>query len=118
MAKSLGSPFWLLVVWLAVGAMSLIGALCFGELDQIIAYFFFVVLLFLGLTVAGLAVIRRHPGRAAATILTPGYPATPVEFLALVAVMLVLLAASNPRRALLGCVVVAAGWPVYSWIRK
>ncbi|MGA9181640.1 MAG: amino acid permease, partial [Candidatus Acidiferrales bacterium] len=32
MAKSLGSPFWLLVVWLAVGAMSLSGALCFGEL--------------------------------------------------------------------------------------
>src|SRR5271170_1750396 len=32
MAKSLASPFWLLVVWLAVGAMTLSGALCFGEL--------------------------------------------------------------------------------------
>src|ERR1700722_12305784 len=32
MAKSLGSPFWLLVVWLAVGAMTLSGALCYGEL--------------------------------------------------------------------------------------
>jgi basic amino acid/polyamine antiporter, APA family len=32
MAKSLGSPFWLLVVWLIVGAMTLSGALCYGEL--------------------------------------------------------------------------------------
>jgi len=32
MAKALGSPFWVLVVWLAVGATALCGALCFGEL--------------------------------------------------------------------------------------
>jgi len=29
---SLGSPFWLLVVWLIMGAMALSGALCYGEL--------------------------------------------------------------------------------------
>ncbi|HEX7295250.1 MAG TPA: amino acid permease, partial [Pyrinomonadaceae bacterium] len=32
MAKSLGSPFWLLVVWLVMGGMALCGALCYGEL--------------------------------------------------------------------------------------
>jgi len=32
MAKALGSPLWLLVVWLVVGAMTLSGALCYGEL--------------------------------------------------------------------------------------
>jgi basic amino acid/polyamine antiporter, APA family len=32
MAKSLSSPFWLLVVWLVMGASSLAGALCFGSL--------------------------------------------------------------------------------------
>ncbi len=32
MAKSLGSPGWLLVVWVALGAMTLSGALCYGEL--------------------------------------------------------------------------------------
>jgi len=32
MAKSLGSPFWLLVVWLTMGAMALCGAWCYGEL--------------------------------------------------------------------------------------
>jgi APA family basic amino acid/polyamine antiporter len=32
MAKALGSPFWILAVWLAMGAMVLCGALCYGEL--------------------------------------------------------------------------------------
>jgi APA family basic amino acid/polyamine antiporter len=32
MAKSLGSPVWLLVVWLLMGIMALCGALCYGEL--------------------------------------------------------------------------------------
>src|SRR6202166_614049 len=32
MAKSLGSPFWVLAVWIIVGATTLSGALCYGEL--------------------------------------------------------------------------------------
>lgn len=32
MAKSLGSPAWLLIVWLLMGGMALCGALCYGEL--------------------------------------------------------------------------------------
>src|ERR671938_1561748 len=32
MAKALGSPLWLLIVWLTMGAMALCGALCYGEL--------------------------------------------------------------------------------------
>lgn len=32
MAKSVGSPFWLLVIWLGTAAMTLCGALCYGEL--------------------------------------------------------------------------------------
>ena len=32
MAKSLGSPLWLLIVWLVMGTMALSGALCYGEL--------------------------------------------------------------------------------------
>jgi APA family basic amino acid/polyamine antiporter len=32
MAKSLGSPFCLLVVWLVMGTMAVCGALCYGEL--------------------------------------------------------------------------------------
>jgi len=32
LAKTLGSPLWILVVWLVMGAMALCGALCYGEL--------------------------------------------------------------------------------------
>jgi amino acid transporter len=32
MARSLGSPAWLLLVWLVMGGMALTGALCYGEL--------------------------------------------------------------------------------------
>jgi basic amino acid/polyamine antiporter, APA family len=33
MAKSLGSPFWMLAVWLTMGASAIGGALCFGALS-------------------------------------------------------------------------------------
>src|SRR6266571_9490129 len=32
MAKSLGSPFWLFLVWVVVGILAVCGALCYGEL--------------------------------------------------------------------------------------
>ena len=33
MAKSLGSPFWLLVVWIVIGVLAVCGALTYGELS-------------------------------------------------------------------------------------
>jgi APA family basic amino acid/polyamine antiporter len=32
MAKALGSPMWLLLVWLVMGGVTLAGSLCLGEL--------------------------------------------------------------------------------------
>ena len=96
-----------------------------GSFEQIIAYFFFVAVLFLGLTVAGLFVIRRKPEQEETIILTAGYPFTPVAFLTLEVIMLILLATRNPREAALGSAVVLAGWPVFilsprilAWIRR
>ncbi len=96
-----------------------------GSFEQIIAYFFFVAVLFLSLTVAGLFVIRRKPRQAETIILTAGYPFTPIAFLALQVTMLILLATRNPREAALGLAVVLAGWPVFilspkilAWIRR
>jgi hypothetical protein len=43
----------------------------------------------------------------------PGWPFTPLVFLAMLLVMLVLLGAGSPRQALFGAAVVAAGIPVY-----
>lgn len=82
-----------------------------GTFQQILSYFIFVTVVFLALTVAGLVVLRRREGHTAYR--TPGYPFTPFFFLALVAVLLVLLAGHNPLQAALGIVIVALGAPVY-----
>jgi len=82
-----------------------------GTFNQIIAYFVFVTVLFVGLTVAGLFRIRRRA--PAASYSTWGYPITPVLFLVLVVVLLFLLAGHNPGRAALGVGIVALGVPVY-----
>lgn len=83
-----------------------------GTFSQIIAYFVFVTVLFVALTVAAVFVLRRRDNRVTG-YRTPGYPVTPLIFLALVAVLLFLLAVQNPRQAGLGLGVVALGWPVY-----
>jgi basic amino acid/polyamine antiporter, APA family len=87
-----------------------------GTFDQIVAYFLFPVIIFLGLAVGALFVLRHRPQQSENVILTPGYPVTPIAFLFLVATMLVLLAVHSPREAALGSLVVLAGWPVYNWI--
>ncbi|MGI9165976.1 MAG: APC family permease [Pyrinomonadaceae bacterium] len=83
-----------------------------GNFNQIVSYFFFVVVIFLALTVAALFVLRRKDPESA-PYLTPGYPVTPIIFLLLVAVLLVLLGSGNPRQSLLGVGIVALGAPVY-----
>ncbi len=86
-----------------------------GTFNQIIAFFIFVTVFFIALTVAAVFVLRKKSVREI-TFKTPGYPVTPVIFLALVAVLLFLLAAQNPKQAFLGVGLVALGWPVYHFI--
>jgi APA family basic amino acid/polyamine antiporter len=83
-----------------------------GTFSQIVAYFVFVTVLFVALTVGAVFVLRRREQRVTG-YRTPGYPVTPLVFLALVAMLLFLLAAQQPRQAGLGLGVVALGWPVY-----
>lgn len=84
-----------------------------GTFDQIVTYFVFVTVVFVGLTVAALIVLRRRRGNDA-PYRVPWYPLTPVVFLVLVAAMLLLLAAHSPRQAALGVGVVGLGIPVYA----
>jgi APA family basic amino acid/polyamine antiporter len=83
-----------------------------GTFNQIVAYFFFVAVAFIAVTVAGVFVLRRRRGRLT-TYRTPGYPLTPIFFLLVAGAMLFLLAAGNPREAFLGVGVVLLGVPVY-----
>ena len=82
-----------------------------GTFQQIVSYFVFITVLFVGLTVAALFPLRRRA--ADGGYRTPGYPVTPVVFLGLVAVLLFLLAGHNPLQAALGAGIVGLGAPVY-----
>jgi len=103
-----------------------------GTFNQIVAYFVFVAVAFLGLIVAGLFRLARRasaaPGHSdlavagveppSSCIRVPGFPYTPISFLLLTALMLLLIASRSPRQALLGVLVVSLGVPAFQLVRK
>jgi APA family basic amino acid/polyamine antiporter len=101
---------------LAIALQATLAALLvlLGTFNQIVAYFIFVIVVFVALSVAALFVLRRRTqGAGTGAYRTPGYPATPIIFLLLIALLLVLLASNNPQQVALGVGVVALGLPVY-----
>ena len=83
-----------------------------GTFDKIISYFVFVVIIFIGLTVFALFRLRRKASQSA-VYRTPGYPLTPVIFLILIALLLLLIAGDDPLQSFGGVGVVLLGLPVY-----
>ena len=83
-----------------------------GTFNEILSYFVFVVVVFIALTVAALFILRRRDSHSS-IYLTLGYPVTPVIFLILIFVMLVLIGSNDPAQTLKGVGVVALGYPVY-----
>jgi len=83
-----------------------------GTFNDIISYFVFVVIVFVALTIVALFKLRRGT-QPEVSYLTPGYPVTPIVFLVLVTLLLVLLAGNNPKQAFLGVGVVLLGLPFY-----
>jgi basic amino acid/polyamine antiporter, APA family len=81
-----------------------------GTFEQIISYFFFVVVLFIALTVAGLFKIHKTDFSGYKTIL---YPFTPIFFLVITALVLLMIALRNPVQSFLGVGIVLLGIPVY-----
>ena len=88
-----------------------------GSFGQIVAYFIFVTVAFVALTVLGLLVLRKkHP--APPYYRTPGYPFTCILFVALMCLLLLILALNNPVQALVGTAVVALGAALYPLIAR
>jgi APA family basic amino acid/polyamine antiporter len=83
-----------------------------GTFEEIISYFMFPAVAFLGLTVAGLFVLARREKASAASAVRR-YPLMAAVFLVLVVSMLALVGLRNPGQAVLGISVVLAGAPVY-----
>ena len=83
-----------------------------GTFNDIISYFIFVVIVFVGLTVLALFKLRRRDAQNVG-YRTPGYPVTPIIFLVFIVLLLVLIGGEKPKNALLGAAVVSLGLPFY-----
>lgn len=81
-----------------------------GNFEQILSYFFFVVVLFIALVVAGIFKVHKQKFDG---YRTPLYPFTPLFFLGITALVLLLIALRNPVQSLAGAAVVLLGVPVY-----
>jgi APA family basic amino acid/polyamine antiporter len=83
-----------------------------AQSQMLMGYFAFTTVASLGLTVVGLFRLRAATPNAT-TYRTPFYPWTPVFFLVMIALVLLLLAGGRPRETGLGVAVVLLGVPVY-----
>ena len=103
-----GTPARGIAVQAALGMVLVLS----GTFDEILAYFIFVAVVFLALTIVGLLVLRsRSP--LFGVYRTPGYPVTPLLFLVPTLGLLVLLALGNPVRVFIGVAIVILGVPFY-----
>ena len=113
LSPRLGTPARAIAVQASLACLLVLA----GTFDQIVAYFVFVTVTFIAMTVGSVYVLRRRAGPLP-EYLTPGYPVTPAIFLVLVALLLVLLVMHSPRQAVAGTLVVAAGLPVYALLQR
>ena len=88
-----------------------------GTFEQILGYFVPAAVLVLGLS-AGAILILPRPAADAPVFRTPGHPIPIGLFLLLIATVLILFAAGQPRTTLIGFAVVATGIPVSYLLRR
>ncbi len=88
-----------------------------GTFEQVMALIIFIAVVFIALTVIGVFILRRRRDETP-PYSTPLYPITPIIFLILVTILLLLLGGDSPMQAGLGIGVVLAGIPVYHLVFK
>ena len=93
-------------VWSAVLVLS-------GTLTQLVSYTGFAVVLFAGIAVAALFVLRWREPHAPRPYRALGYPIAPALFVAASAIMVIYEIWNNPTTSLAGLAVIGAGLPVY-----
>lgn len=98
-------------LWSAVLVLS-------GSLAQLVSYTGFAVVLFSGVAVAGLFVLRWKRPEAPRPYRAWGYPLSPAVFVGAAALMLGNEIWTRPAPALTGLGVIAAGVPLYLWFRR
>jgi len=89
-----------------------------GSLSQLVSYTGFAVVLFSGVAVAAVFVLRRREPDAPRPFRAWGYPAAPAVFVLASAVMVGNEVWRNPQPAMAGVLIIALGVPVYLWMRR
>jgi APA family basic amino acid/polyamine antiporter len=102
---------------LASAAWSAVLALT-GTFEQLLTYVVFAGWAFYALAAASIFVYRRRRPDAPRPFRTPGYPITPVVFIAVSATIVVNTLITQPKQALLGLGIILLGTPAYLWWRK
>jgi APA family basic amino acid/polyamine antiporter len=98
-------------VWSSVLALS-------GKYSNLLTYVTFASLVFNGLTVAGLFVLRRKAPELERPYKTWGYPVTPALYLLGAVFFVIYIFAGAPIESGLGLAIVALGLPVYWLFRR
>ncbi len=109
-----GTPAAAIAIQGAIGTLLVV----VSSFQQIISYFIFVAVFFIGLAAAGVFRMRNASPSPASAILTPGYPFTPLVYLTFMTLTLVVLGMHAPRESAMGVVVVLAGVPVYQVFQR
>ncbi|HUR33443.1 MAG TPA: amino acid permease [Vicinamibacterales bacterium] len=89
-----------------------------GSLSQLVSYTGFAVVLFSGIAVAAVFVLRRREPGADRPFRTWGYPVAPAVFVLASAVMVGNEIWRNPRPAMAGMAIIGLGIPFYAWMRR
>jgi Amino acid transporters len=107
-----GTPAFAIValaVWSAVLAMT-------GTFEQLLTYVVFAGWIFYGLGATAVFVYRRRQPDAIRPFRTPGYPVTPVLFVASAAMLVLSTLVAQPVRGAVGLAAVVLGTPAfYMW---
>ena len=97
--------------WASVLALS-------GTFDQLLAYVIFVGWIFYALGAAAVIVLRKKRPDAPRPYRVPGYPWTPLLFVAAAVALVINTIVAQPRVAGIGLVMVFAGAPAYGFWRR
>jgi basic amino acid/polyamine antiporter, APA family len=89
-----------------------------GSFDQLLTYVVFAAWIFYGLGALSIFVYRRRQPHAPRPFRVPGYPVTPLLFVASAALLVLNTIISQPTRAAIGIAVVFSGVPAFYWWRR
>jgi APA family basic amino acid/polyamine antiporter len=98
------------IFWSSLWAMCLAAT---GTFEQLLTYVVFVGWIFYGLGALSIFVYRRREPDMVRPFRVPGYPVTPILFVASAAAIVVNTLVTQPGRALLGLGIVLLGAPVF-----